>query len=112
MSLKEICLKKIELGHSSGIKGYQDPGCPALGECRTYLHDCLSALAPTPSESSSKSDPSSGASSKEESDEASGTGSHSTSLNVSAAANKTDAFLDKLDLLIESGVSVAEQVKI
>ena len=62
-------------------------------------------MAPTPSESSSKSDPSSGASSKEDIDEASGTGSHSTSLNVSAAANETDAFLDKLDLLIESGVS-------
>ena len=76
-----------------------------LGECRTSLHDCLSALAPTPSESSSKSDPSSGASSKEDTDEASGTGSHSTSLNVSAAANITDASLDKLDLLIESGVS-------
>ena len=76
-----------------------------LGECRTSLHECLSALAPNPSESSSKSDPSSGVSSKEETDEASGTGSHSTSLNVSAAANITDASLDKLDLLIESGVS-------
>ena len=83
-----------------------------LSECRTSLHDCLTALASTPSESSSKSDPSSGDSSKDLSDEASGTGSHSTSLNVSAAAKATDAFLNKLDLLIESGVSeeVPEEV--
>ena len=76
-----------------------------LGECHTSLHACLNELAPNPSESSAKSDPCSGVSSKEDIDEASGTGSHSTSLNVSAAANQTDAFLDKLDLLIESGVS-------
>ena len=76
-----------------------------LGECHTSLHACLNELAPNPSESSAKSDPCFGVSSKEDLDEASGTGSHSTSLNVSAAANETDAFLDKLDLLIESGVS-------
>ena len=76
-----------------------------LGECHTSLHACLNELAPNPSESSAKSDPCSGVSSKEDLDEASGTGSHSTSLNVSAAANETDASLDKLDLLIESGVS-------
>jgi len=83
-----------------------------LGECRTSLHDCLNELVPRPSESSSKSDPSSGDSSKDSTDEASGSGSHSTSLNVSAAAKATDTSLDKLDLLIESGVSeeVPEEV--
>ena len=76
-----------------------------LGECQSTLHECLHEFKVADDSSIGDSGTSSGDSSKERHDRASGTGLHSASLSADAAAKETDASLNKLDLLIESGVS-------
>jgi hypothetical protein len=76
-----------------------------LGECHSSLHECLRGHIIADDSSIGDSGTSSGDSSKERQDKASGTGLHSASLSADAAAKETDASLNKLDLLIESGVS-------